>query len=434
MYCENCGEERNHRRYCQNCGHKFKKGRHLKTILLVALLLMIGAGGTIFANQHGLLTPDKVTVAEDLATKETPKTKEKQLEPERTETKKVELKEDQETDLTDIIAAAQESVYTIFTYGKQGSGFLYNNSGAVVTNAHVVEGEIDVSVKTVQGEELPGTVIGYSNETDVAVIDVPDLAGKNAYAIEKSNDLMIGEEVIALGSPLGFENTATMGFVTGKNRSFTIDNYTYNNIYQMSAPIASGSSGGPLISKTSEKIVAINSAASTLDDSIGFSIPLYNIVDLIDKWIAQPMSEEDILAQFYNAEGGFFFEDLWEYGDGYFDGGEYSDDDDYYDYWEYDYDSEWDEYDDYDDNWYWDDEYDDDYDDDWYWDEDEEYDVWYDDWYDEEYDDWDEEDEVDYEEEEFDEEEDGEYSDPEDSDEKNEDETGEDEGDEDSDE
>lgn len=132
----------------------------------------------------------------------------------------------------------------------------------------------------------------------------------------------------------------------------------------MSALVSPGSSGGPLIAKNAEKVIAIHSAASLEGHSIGFSIPIYIVVELIDFWIANPMSEEEILEQFYNANGGFFFDDLWNYGDRYIDGGEYANDDWYYDYSEYDDDWLWDDggddlsdySDDYD-NWNFDDEH-----------------------------------------------------------------------------
>ena len=265
--------------------------------------------------------------------------------------------QEKEIDLTDVIADAQETVYTIYSSVSQGSGFLYNDEGAVVTNAHVVEGAIDVSVKTMDGNEYLGTVIGYSNETDIALVDVPDLAGAAPSEMELDDHLQIGEEVIALGSPLDLENTATMGYLTGKNRNFMLDPYVYEDVFQISASIAPGSSGGPLISKDSAKVIGINSAKSLVEDSIGFSIPLFKVSGLIQEWLTNPMSEDEILDQFYDSDGDYYFDGLWEDGEGYFDGGEYSEDDSYYDYY--------DEHDDYWDDGYWDDFYEDDYDDDW---------------------------------------------------------------------
>ncbi|SHG79509.1 trypsin-like peptidase domain-containing protein [Ornithinibacillus halophilus] len=397
MFCPSCGNERRQNsRYCTHCGAKQKRKFSLPMVIILVVLLT-----TIAVVIIELLSDDTVTTNSQSSI-EIAQSKDSSLDSKEAvtlaEPEKRDLEENQKRELTEIIAAAQETVYTIFTEYSQGSGFLYNNNGDVVTNAHVVEGETEVFIKTVNGIEYPGTVIGYSNETDVAVVHVPDLVGREPFGLETDNPSMIGEEIIALGSPLGLENTATMGYITGEDRNFIIGNYSYENLYQISAPISPGSSGGPLITKQSEKIIAINSAESLEAESIGFSIPLYTVNDLIQSWINQPMSEEDILAQFYDIDGDYFFGDLWSSEDsGYFDGGDYSEDDGYYDYWEYDYEDFWNdigeeiwEYD-WNEDWYYDDWYEDDwyydeyYDDSWY--EDGYYnDEYYDDsWYEDEY-------------------------------------------------
>ncbi|WP_010094331.1 trypsin-like peptidase domain-containing protein [Ornithinibacillus scapharcae] len=337
MYCHSCGGERRPNSiYCPHCGTKQKNNTKLSpfTVVFLSLLLV----GTIVGSI--LIVVNFYSDVSNMLASDT-ETNELKEEPEVLETtspvlEKQNLQEEQKQELTEIIATAQETVYTVFTPFSQGSGFLYNKNGAVVTNAHVVEGATEVSIKTISGVEYPGTVIGYSNETDIAVVQVPDLIGKEPFPLELSDSTKIGEEIIALGSPLGLENTATMGYVTGKNRNFVIDPYVYENLYQISAPISPGSSGGPLISKTSEKIIAINSAESIEDASIGFSIPLYTVHSLIDSWINQPMNEEEILALFSNTT------DIS--GEGYFDGGEYAEDEDYYNYWEYGYEDFWSEF------------------------------------------------------------------------------------------
>lgn len=70
----------------------------------------------------------------------------------------------------------------------------------------------------------------------------------------------VGDEIIALGSPLGVRNTATLGYITGVNRSFFVGERSYDNVYQMSAHLAEGNSGGPLLSLKTGKVIAINSA------------------------------------------------------------------------------------------------------------------------------------------------------------------------------
>lgn len=340
MYCQFCGGERRPNSvYCPHCGTKQKVNKKLSPLVVVFLSMLLV--GTILASVF-IVVNFYSDVNDMLASDESFfETDHSEVESETLETnspvlEKENLQDEQKQELTEIIATAQETVYTIFTQFNQGSGFLYNENGAVVTNAHVVEGATEVFIKTISGVEYPGTVIGYSDEIDVAVVHVPDLIGTKPFSLELSDSTKIGEEIIALGSPLGLENTATMGYVTGKNRNFVIDPYVYENLYQISAPISPGSSGGPLISKSSEKIIAINSAESIEDASIGFSIPLFTVRSLIDAWINQPMSEEEILALFSGTND--------RPGEGYFDGGEYAEDEDYYHYWEYGYEDFWSEF------------------------------------------------------------------------------------------
>ena len=154
------------------------------------------------------------------------------------------------------------------------------------------------------------------------------------FELETSEYTMIGEEVIALGSPQGLENTATLGYITGVNRSFNIGQRSYENLYQMSAPISPGSSGGPLLSKETGKVIAINSAKMLGEEAIGFSIPIIDIYPLLQGWIQQPLSKQEVINLFYNDNGNYYYEDLWENEEEwYFDDGEYQeeDTDTYYD-------------------------------------------------------------------------------------------------------
>lgn len=108
-------------------------------------------------------------------------------------------------------------------------------------------------------EEYKGTVIGIGDETDVAVVRVPDLKKVKPLIIAKSK-AETGDEILALGSPLGLENTVTTGIISGLGRSFEIAPYIYSNLYQISAPITHGNSGGPLISAETGEVIGINSA------------------------------------------------------------------------------------------------------------------------------------------------------------------------------
>lgn len=191
--------------------------------------------------------------------------------------------------LKDIIYATQKLVVMIETEdGTQGSGFVYNDKGDLITNAHVVAGASKVTVKTADAKELEGDVIGISTETDVAVVRVPGLAGVEPLAMVRNEKAEIGDEVIAIGSPLGFQNTVTTGMVSGLGRSFEIKPYTYKDLYQISAPIAPGNSGGPLVDKKTGEVLGINSAGIE-QSSIGFSIPIVNVLDMAEAWSEHPM-------------------------------------------------------------------------------------------------------------------------------------------------
>ncbi len=191
--------------------------------------------------------------------------------------------------LKEIIFESQKLVVKIeLPDGSFGSGFLYNDKGDVVTNAHVVANNKEVKVITADSKELTGQVIGVSIDTDVAIVRVPELEGTEPLRLAKTRKAELGDEVIALGSPLGFQNTVTTGIISGVGRGFDIDSFKYEDVFQISAPIAPGNSGGPLIDTTTGEVVGINSA--TMDQGvIGFSIPLSNVISLLEDWSETPM-------------------------------------------------------------------------------------------------------------------------------------------------
>jgi serine protease Do len=193
-------------------------------------------------------------------------------------------------ELKEIIHEAQKLVVQIeVANGTMGSGFLYNNQGDVITNAHVVANTKEVKVKTADSKEFSGTVIGISSDTDVALVRVPGLAGVEPLKIAKDRKAEIGDEVLALGSPLGFQNTVTTGIISGIDRDFDLEPFQYEDVYQISAPIAPGNSGGPLIDSKTGEVLGINSAGMD-QGSIGFSIPIPNVISLIEGWSKSPMT------------------------------------------------------------------------------------------------------------------------------------------------
>ncbi|MFE7062230.1 S1C family serine protease [Sutcliffiella sp. NPDC057660] len=243
--------------------------RWIVSIIVTLALIGVGTYGYFFIKQG---VPKQLTAQSSLYIETKPEVKE--LVPQ-------ELKE--------IIFESQKLVVKIeLPDGSFGSGFLYNNKGDVITNAHVVPNAKDVKVVTADSKELTGQVIGVSVDTDVAVVRVPELEGTEPLRLAKTKKAELGDEVIALGSPLGFQNTVTTGIISGVGRSFEIDSFKYEDVFQISAPIAPGNSGGPLINTTTGEVVGINSA--TMDKGvIGFSIPLGNVISLLESWSESPM-------------------------------------------------------------------------------------------------------------------------------------------------
>ncbi|MCM3739865.1 S1C family serine protease [Oceanobacillus luteolus] len=197
-------------------------------------------------------------------------------------------------DLKSIIHEAEKSVIQIEGHNEHqtitGSGFLYNDKGDIITNAHVIEHAEAIYVKTANARFYPAAVIGISEVTDIAVIRVPQLA--NGDPLPLSEEVAeIGDEVIALGSPHGFQNTVTLGIISGTERNFEVDGYNYSDAYQISAQITHGNSGGPLIHRETGEIIGINSVG-TQDGLIGFSIPVHEVIDEVKEWSNQAKNDE----------------------------------------------------------------------------------------------------------------------------------------------
>ncbi|QOR67861.1 trypsin-like peptidase domain-containing protein [Cytobacillus suaedae] len=194
-------------------------------------------------------------------------------------------------ELKEIIYDSQKLVVKVeLEDGSIGSGFLYNNKGDVITNAHVAANATNVRITTADSKGYEGAVIGISSETDIALIRVPGLAGIEPLPIAKERKAEIGDEVLALGTPLGFQNTVTTGIISGVDRDLDIEPFHYEDVYQISAPIARGNSGGPLIDRKTGEVIGINSAG-IIEGVIGFSIPISSIIGMIDEWSENPMAE-----------------------------------------------------------------------------------------------------------------------------------------------
>jgi serine protease Do len=152
-----------------------------------------------------------------------------------------------------------------------GTGFVIDERGYILTNQHVIENAERITVKFTDGRSLRAQVVGADPDTDIALIKV-DGEKKFAHAtLGNSDDLRVGEWVCAIGNPLAYEHTVTVGVVSFIGRKLfdtSLDNYI-----QTDAAINFGNSGGPLINSRGE-VIGINSAISRQASSIGFAIPI----------------------------------------------------------------------------------------------------------------------------------------------------------------
>jgi len=198
-------------------------------------------------------------------------------------------------EIKEIIREAQKKVVMVeLEDGSVGSGFLYNHKGDIITNAHVVNGAKQVKIRTTDAMGYDGEVIGISIETDVAVVRVKGLENVEPLKLSPNTTLELGDEILALGSPLGFQNTVTTGIISGTDRELDVEPYKYDNVYQISAPIAPGNSGGPLIDRKTGNVVGINSARIE-QGSIGFSLPIGTVLPLVNSWSETPMKNLPIV-------------------------------------------------------------------------------------------------------------------------------------------
>ena len=155
-----------------------------------------------------------------------------------------------------------------------GSGLIYDASGWILTNRHVVTGADKLTVELKDGRLFEGTVYGIDTLTDLAIVKV-DATGLPTAPIGHSDGLKVGQLVVAIGSPLGtYSFSVTSGIVSGKGRDIRVDDGTrIGNLIQTDAAINPGNSGGPLVDAAGA-VVGINTAVATDSSGIGFAIPI----------------------------------------------------------------------------------------------------------------------------------------------------------------
>lgn len=206
------------------------------------------------------------------------------------------------TTVADVAAAVQDTVVAITTetvatdsyFGQYvtsgaGSGVIISEDGYIVTNNHVVDGATDIKVTLSNGDEYQATLIGIDPTNDIGVIKI-DAKDLNAATMGNSDELVVGEDVIAIGNPLGtLSGTVTNGIISALDRQISIDGETYH-LLQTNAAINPGNSGGGLFNAKGELIGIVNaksssSSSETSIEGLGFAIPIDTVKPLVSDLI-----------------------------------------------------------------------------------------------------------------------------------------------------
>ena len=196
------------------------------------------------------------------------------------------------------VVGVNTSVNTTNLFGQttssavSGSGFIISEDGYIMTNYHVIEyaavykGELTVIMH--DGTTYPAEIIGYESENDVAVIKI-DAEGLNPVTFGSSENMVVGEDIYAVGNPLGeLQFTMTKGMVSALDRYITTDSKTTINMFQIDAAVNSGNSGGPVYNTRGEVIGIVTAKYSdTGVEGLGFAIPIDDAVSISTQLIEQ---------------------------------------------------------------------------------------------------------------------------------------------------
>jgi len=194
-------------------------------------------------------------------------------------------------DVGAVLSAVEPSVVSIETRSAiaegqagAGSGIVLTADGLVLTNAHVVAGLNDIQVGLFGGERAPARLVGSFPEADVALIQVEGRDDLQPATLGSSDQLEVGQEVIAIGNALnlGGRPTVTRGIVSALDRTLTAEGITLSNLVQTDAAINPGNSGGPLVDAAGQ-VVGVNTAIIGDAQNIGFSIAIDTVKPLIEE-------------------------------------------------------------------------------------------------------------------------------------------------------
>lgn len=194
----------------------------------------------------------------------------------------------------DLYNQLNPSVVVILTDGGQGSGWVYDNNGHIVTNNHVVEGANEIRVAFSDGSTAPAELVGRDPGSDLAVVRV-NTAGRTLMPIPlgDSDTVQVGQFVIALGSPFGLQNTMTTGIISAVDRTFPGANFQIPDVIQTDAAINPGNSGGPLLDVYGN-VIGVNTAIESPvrgSSGIGLAVPSNIVTAVIPQLITNGQAQ-----------------------------------------------------------------------------------------------------------------------------------------------
>lgn len=192
-----------------------------------------------------------------------------------------------------------------------GSGFIIDKDGYIVTNNHVIADADEIKVKLNSGKEYDAKIIGRDPSTDIALIKIKADSNYSIVNLGDSDELKVGEWVVAIGNPFGLEHTVTAGIVSAKGR--VIGSGPYDDFIQTDASINPGNSGGPLINMKGN-VVGINTAIIASGQGIGFAVPVNLAKGVIKQlkdegevtrgWLGVGIQDiNDEMAEYYGVKG-----------------------------------------------------------------------------------------------------------------------------------
>lgn len=176
---------------------------------------------------------------------------------------------------------------TLFSNSKEnkingmGTGIIVDERGYIVTNHHVVKGVDSLRVTLADGASYVARVISYDSKHDLAIIKIDPVSPLPLMPMGTSSDLMLGEDVLAIGNAFGYEHTVTRGIISALSRDVEVnEEQSYANLIQIDAAINPGNSGGPLLNRDGD-VIGINVAIRAGAQKIGFAIPIDDAREIV---------------------------------------------------------------------------------------------------------------------------------------------------------